>query len=311
MRKSLLRMTLRQLQVFRAVCESRSYSRAAEAMSLTQPAVSLQIRQLEEQVGLPLFEYVGRKLYLTEAAESLISASDDIFDRLDSLEMNLSSLQGSLRGELRLAAASSIQYVLPHVLAAFRQRFPDISFRVEVASRAQIIQRLADNRDDVVLMGLVPEDRALEFFPVLNNPIVAVAAPDHPLAGQQQLPLSTLEAEMVLQREAGSGIRKACDEFLQLKRVHLQQVMQLGSTEALVQGAIAGLGVAMVPGHAAAPFIRHGELVCLNIAELPLMRSWCAVHARGKRLSPVAEAFLGFLREERALIRQLAEPFEP
>ena len=138
MRKSLLRMTLRQLQVFRAVCESRSYSRAAEAMSLTQPAVSLQIRQLEEQVGLPLFEYVGRKLYLTEAAESLISASDDIFDRLDSLEMNLSSLQGSLRGELRLAAASSIQYVLPHVLAAFRQRFPDISFRVEVASRAQI-----------------------------------------------------------------------------------------------------------------------------------------------------------------------------
>jgi DNA-binding transcriptional LysR family regulator len=180
-----------------------------------------------------------------------------------------------------------------------------------VASRAQIIQRLADNRDDVVLMGLVPEDRALEFFPVLNNPIVAVAAPDHPLAGQQQLPLSTLEAEMVLQREAGSGIRKACDEFLQLKRVHLQQVMQLGSTEALVQGAIAGLGVAMVPGHAAAPFIRHGELVCLNIAELPLMRSWCAVHARGKRLSPVAEAFLGFLREERALIRQLAEPFEP
>ena len=108
MRKSLLRMTLRQLQVFRAVCESRSYSRAAEAMALTQPAVSLQIRQLEEQVGLPLFEYVGRKLYLTEAAESLLAASADIFDRLDSLDMNLSTLEGSLRGELRLSAASSL-----------------------------------------------------------------------------------------------------------------------------------------------------------------------------------------------------------
>lgn len=311
MRKSLLRMTLRQLQVFRAVCESRSYSRAAEAMALTQPAVSLQIRQLEEQVGLPLFEYVGRKLYLTEAAESLLAASADIFDRLDSLDMNLSTLEGSLRGELRLSAASSAQYLLPHLLAAFRERYPQVTFRLDVTSRAQIIQRLADNLDDLVIMGLVPADRALEFFPFLNNPIVAVARPNHPLARQTHIPLARLEEEMVLQREAGSGIRKACDEFLQLKRVHLGQTMQLGSTEALVQGAIAGLGVALVPGHAAAAWIRRGELVCLNISELPLMRSWCAVHARGKRLSPVAEAFLAFLREEKALIRQLAEPFEP
>lgn len=311
MRKSLLRMTLRQLQVFRAVCEHRSYSRAAETMALTQPAVSLQIRQLEEQVGLPLFEYVGRKLYLTEAAESLLETSADIFDRLESLDMNLSTLEGSLRGELRLAAASSVQYVLPHLLAAFRERYPQITFRLDVTSRAQIIQRLADNRDDLVIMGLVPADRALEFFPFLNNPIVAVARPDHPLAQQSQIPLARLEEEMVLQRESGSGIRKACDEFLQLKRVHLGQTMQLGSTEALVQGAIAGLGVALVPGHAAAAWVRSGELVCLNISELPLKRSWCAVHARGKRLSPVAEAFLAFLREERALIRQLAAPFEP
>ena len=248
MRKSLLRMTLRQLQVFRAVCEHRSYSRAAETMALTQPAVSLQIRQLEEQVGLPLFEYVGRKLYLTEAAESLLETSADIFDRLESLDMNLSTLEGSLRGELRLAAASSVQYVLPHLLAAFRQRYPQVTFRLDVTSRAQIIQRLADNRDDLVIMGLVPADRALEFFPFLNNPIVAVVRPDHPLARQSQIPLARLEEEMVLQRESGSGIRKACDEFLQLKRVHLGQTMQLGSTEALVQGAIAGLGVALVKG---------------------------------------------------------------
>ena len=288
MRKSLLRMTLRQLQVFCAVCEHRSYSRAAEAMALTQPAVSLQIRQLEEQVGLPLFEYVGRKLYLTEAAESLLSASGDIFERLDSLDMNLSTLQGSLRGELRLAAVSSVQYVLPHVLAAFRARYPQVTFQLDVASRAQIIQRLAENRDDLVIMGLVPADRALEFFPFLNNPIVAVARPDHPLAEQRQIPLARLEEEMVLQREGGSGIRKACDEFLQLKRVHLAQSMQLGSTEALVQGAIAGLGVALVPAHAAAAWVTRGELVCLDISELPRKRSWCAVHARDESRSDQA-----------------------
>lgn len=311
MRKALLRMTLRQLQVFRAVCSHLSYSRAAEEMALTQSAVSQQIRQLEEQVGLPLFEYVGKRLYLTEAAKSLAGAAEDIFQRLDSLDMSLSSLQGQLRGELRLAVVSSIQYLTPHLLAAFLQTHPEVTVRLEVTRRAQVIQRLHDNQDDVVLMALVPEDRALEFFPFLNNPIIAVARPDHPLAGQTGLPLAALEAHVVLQREQGSGTRKACDEFLQLKRVHLQRVMQLGSSDALVQGVLAGLGIALVTRHAVAPYLQSGELVSLDLHELPLVRSWCAVHARGKHLSPVAEAFLAFLREERARIRELAGRFAP
>ncbi len=310
MRKTLLRMTLRQLQVFRAVCSCHSFSRAAEEMALTQSAVSQQIRQLEEQVDQPLFEYVGRKLYLTEAATSLLAASEDIFARLESLDMSLSNLQGSLQGELRLAVVSSIQYLTPHLLAAFRERYPDVSFRLEIATRGQVIQRLRDNLDDVVLMGLVPEDRALEFFPFLNNPIIAVASPQHSLAGRSALTLAEIENATVLQREPGSGTRKASDDFLQEKRVHLQQSMQLGSSESLIQGAIAGLGIAMVSGHAASPFIRSGDLVRLDFTELPLLRSWCAVHARGKRLSPVAQAFLEFLRSERAKIRTLAERFE-
>ena len=305
MRKTLLRMTLRQLQVFRAVCSCHSFSRAAEEMALTQSAVSQQIRQLEEQIDQPLFEYVGRKLYLTEAATSLLAASEDIFARLESLDMSLSNLQGSLQGELRLAVVSSIQYLTPHLLAAFRERYPEVSFRLEIATRGQVIQRLRDNLDDVVLMGLVPEDRALEFFP-----IIAVASPQHSLAGRSALTLAEIENATVLQREPGSGTRKASDDFLQEKRVHLQQSMQLGSSESLIQGAIAGLGIAMVSGHAASPFIRSGDLVRLDFTELPLLRSWCAVHARGKRLSPVAQAFLEFLRSERAKIRTLAERFE-
>lgn len=309
MRKTLLRMTLRQLQVFRAVCSCQSFSRAAEEMALTQSAVSQQIRQLEEQVEQPLFEYVGRKLYLTEAATSLLAASEDIFARLESLDMSLSTLQGSLQGELRLAVVSSVQYLTPHVLAAFRQRYPGVSFRLEVASRGQVIQRLRENLDDVVLMGLVPEDRALEFFPFLNNPIIAVAHPEHPLAGRSDIPLGEMETVTVLQREPGSGTRKASDDFLQAKRVHLQRPMQLGSSESLIQGAVAGLGIALVSAHAASAFLRNGELTRLDFADLPLYRSWCAVHARGKRLSPVAQAFLEFLRSERAQIRQLAERF--
>jgi DNA-binding transcriptional LysR family regulator len=309
MRKTLLRMTLRQLQVFRAVCSCQSFSRAAEEMALTQSAVSQQIRQLEEQVEQPLFEYVGRKLYLTEAATSLLAASEDIFARLESLDMSLSTLQGNLQGELRLAVVSSIQYLTPHLLAAFRERYPEVSFRLEIATRGQVIQRLRDNLDDVVLMGLVPEDRALEFFPFLNNPIIAVASPDHALAGRSGLLLTELESLTVLQREPGSGTRKASDDFLQEKRVHLQRSMQLGSSESLIQGAIAGLGIALVSAHAASAYIRSGELVHLDFTELPLFRSWCAVHARGKRLSPVAQAFLEFMRSERAQIRRLAERF--
>jgi DNA-binding transcriptional LysR family regulator len=302
-------MTLRQLQVFQAVCRNQSFSRAAEEMTLTQSAVSQQVRQLEEQVGQPLFEYVGRKLYLTEAATSLLSASEDIFARLESLDMSLSTLQGSLRGELRLAVVSSIQYLTPHLLAAFRQRYPDVTFRLEVASRGQVIQRLRDNMDDVVLMGLVPVDRALEFFPFLDNPIIAVANPRHPLAGRPRLALVEMEQAAVLQREPGSGTRKASDDFMQEKRIHLQEQMQMGSCESQIQGAVVGLGLALVSAHAAAPFLRNGELVRLDFTELPLFRSWCAVHARGKRLSPVAQAFLDHLRTERAQIRMLAERF--
>ena len=309
MRKELQRMTLRQLQVFRSLCGTLSYSRTAEEMALTQPAVSLQMRQLEELVGQPLFEYVGRKLYLTDAATSLLAASGDIFNRLEILDMQLSALQGTLHGELRLAVASSIQYLTPHLLAAFRQRHPEVSFRLEVSTRAEVIRRLRDNLDDVVLMGMVPADRALDFFPFLNNPVIAVAAPDHPLVGRQKLSLAELESQMVLLREVGSGVRKACDEFFQQKRVHLQQVMQMGSGETVVQSAIAGLGIGLVSAHSAAPWLRNGQLARLDFIDLPLFRSWCAVHARGKRLSPVAEAFLAFLREERALIKQLAEPF--
>ena len=309
MRKELQRITLRQLQVFQALCSNLSYSRTAEEMALTQPAVSLQMRQLEELVGQPLFEYVGRKLYLTEAANLLLAASEDMFKRLEILDMQLAALQGTLQGELRLAVASSIQYLTPHLLAAFRQRHPQVSFRLEVSTRAEVIRRLRENRDDVVLMGMVPADRALDFFPFLNNPVIAVAAPDHPLAGAAQLKLAELESQMVLLREVGSGVRKACDEFFQQKRVHLQHVMQMGSEETVVQSAIAGLGIGLVSGHSAAPWVQNGQLVRLDFIDLPLYRSWCAVHARGKRLSPVAEAFLNFLREERTLIKQMAEPF--
>ena len=310
MRNSLMRITLRQLQVFQAVCEQLSYSRAAESMALTQPAVSLQIRQLEELIDQPLFEYVGKKLYLTDAASSLLNASNDIFQRLDELDMQLSDLRGSLKGQLRLAVESSAKYLSPHILAAFQRRHPEVSPLLRVVNRAQILQRLSENKDDLVIMSLVPEDMAVEFMPFLNNPIIAVAPVEHPVCQIENLTLKDLQEWTLLIREPGSGTRKACEEFFQQKRVHFTKTLELNSQEAQREGVVAGLGLAFLPRHAVHLELKAGVLRELPVKELPLYRSWCLVHARGKRLSPVAQAFVDFIREERSVISAIAKRFE-
>ena len=309
MRKSLLRITFRQLQVFSAVCANLSYSRAAEEMALTQPAVSLQIRQLEELLGQPLFDYVGKKLYLTAAADALLKASEDIFARLESLDMQLADLQGTLQGQLSLAVESSAKYFTPHLFAAFRRVHPEISLQLTVVNHAQAIKRLSVNRDDLLIMSQVPQDMALDFLPFLNNPIVAVARPDHPLAGETSLNLQALTGFPLLVREAGSGTRKACEEYCHQKRAHFAQSMELGSLESQREAVLAGLGLALLPRHAVSLEISSGHLLELPVTELPLYRSWCVVHPRGKRLSPIAQAFIDFIRSERALIDELAQRF--
>jgi DNA-binding transcriptional LysR family regulator len=303
-------MTLRQLRIFNEVCDLKSYSRAADEMSLTQPAVSLQIRQLEELIGQPLFEYVGKKLYLTEAAEALKAASRDIFGRLENLDMQLSDMQGSLQGQLKLAIESSAKYFVPHLFAAFKRQYPDVILNLTVVNRAQTIRRLSDNRDDLVVMSMVPQDMGLEFMPFLNNPIIAVAPPDHPLCQAVKLTLKDLEPYPLLVREVGSGTRKACEEFFKEKRVHFEHTLEVASAEAQRESVVAGLGVAMLTRHALSLELATGMLRELPVTELPLYRSWCVVQAKDKPLSPVSHAFLAFIRAERAQISQLVARFD-
>ncbi len=309
MRKALLRMTLRQLQLFRAVCAHRSYSRAAEEMALTQPAVSLQMRQLEELIGQPLFDYAGKKLYLTEAGDALLLASGDLFGRLESLDMQLADLKGSLQGQLSLAVESSAKYFVPHLFAEFRRHYPEVSLQLVVTNHAQALRRLSANRDDLLIMSQVPSDQDLEFLPFLNNPIIAVAPPEHPLCSRASLSLQELTAWPLLIREAGSGTRQACESYCHQKRAHFPQTLEVGSMEGQCEGVLAGLGLALLPRHAVRRELACGALRELPVAELPLLRSWCLVHPRSKHLSPVAQAFFAFVRDQRRLINQLAERF--
>ena len=265
---------------------------------------------LEELIDQPLFEYVGKKLYITDAASSLLNASNDIFQRLDELDMQLSDLRGSLKGQLRLSAESSAKYLSPHLLAAFQRRYPDVSPLLRVVNRAQILHRLSENKDDLVIMSLVPEDMAVEFMPFLNNPIIAVAPVEHPVCQIENLTLKDLQEWTLLIREPGSGTRKACEEFFQQKRVHFTKTLELNSQEAQREGVVAGLGLAFLPRHAVHLELKAGVLRELPVKELPLYRSWCLVHARGKRLSPVAQAFVDFIRVERSVISAIAKRFD-
>jgi DNA-binding transcriptional LysR family regulator len=289
------RLTLRQIQVFLAVCRLTSYSKAAEELALTQPAVSAQIRQLEDVVGDALFDYLGKQLYLTPAGEALRRAGRDLLQRLVSLEMELAELQGVMQGTLNLAVESSAQYFMPAQLATFCGEHPAVAVELEVVNHSEALRRLADNRDDLVVMGLVPEDRALTFIPFRDNAMVAVAAPGHPLCGARAIPLLRLAEEVLLVREAGSGTRKAFDIYCQQQQVVFRRRQQLGSLEALKSGVQAFAAVAVLPREAVAAELRDGRLLALDVQGLPLRRSWCAVYPRGKNLTPVAAAFLRHL----------------
>lgn len=289
------RLTLRQIQVFLAVARLNGYSKAAEELALTQPAVSAQIRQLEELIGEPVFDYLGKQLYLTPVGAALQRAGRDLLQRLVSLEMELAELRGVMQGALAIAVESSAQYFMPATLATFCAQHPAVTVALEVINHSDALRRLSENLDDLVVMGQVPADRALTFIPFRDNELVAVAAPAHPLCGERDIPLLRFAEETLLTREPGSGTRKAFDSYCQQQSVLFPHRQQLGSLEAVKRGVSAGLGVAVLPFEACAAELHNGDLLELAVLGLPLRRSWCAVYPRGKNLTPVAEAFLKHL----------------
>lgn len=294
------RLTFRQLQVFQAVHRLRSYSRAAEQLGLTQPAVSAQIRQLEQALGQPLFNYVKKTLYTLPAADVLSTSAQSIFDQLSSLQMELSELAGTIRGELNLAAVATAQYVAPHILARFRSCHPEVQVHLRVCSHRQAVDRLAERRDDLMIMGMVPNDPGLSFMPILDNEMIPVVWPGHPLLSAAVPSFEDFAQYTILLNEPHSGTRRTLEEFASRQRVTLSHTMTLGSNEAIKQGVIAQLGVAVLPRLAVQLELATGLLASPQLPEFPLRRSWCTVYLKDRPLSPVAELFLRFIGERLA-----------
>lgn len=290
-----MHLTLQQLRLFEAVARHGSFTRAAQELFLTQPAVSIQVKRLEEGVGSPLFEHHGRRFQLTAVGKELYAAARDVLARLRMLEGTVQSMQDTVAGPLQLAAVTSAKYFVPHLLGAFLNRYPDAEPRLKVTNRENALARLAEGRDDLVFMGQVPDQLPVESIPFLSNVLVVVAHPDHPLVGAREVPLGRLAEERFLVREPGSGTRKAVDQVLAEQHITIAPYMELGSGEAIKQAVMAGLGVSVISLYNLRLELAAGQIAVLDVAGFPLQRRWYAVHSRERQLSLAASTFLEFI----------------
>jgi DNA-binding transcriptional LysR family regulator len=293
--------TLRQLRVFETVARRRSFTRAAEELHLAQPTVSVQMKQLADAVGLPLFEQ-GRKTSLTDAGRQLYATCRQLFEVWSQFEMTLADLKGMKQGRLRLAVVTTAKYFVPRLLGPFLKRHPGIEVALEVANRDGVLERLVANEDDLYIMGVQPQNLDVEAHPFLDNPLVVLAPTDHPLAREKHIAFSRLLSEPLILRELGSGTRTVVERYFADRGHALHARMELGSNEAIKQAVASGLGITIMSLHALTLEQTHGRLAILDVEGFPIERSWFVVFPRGKQLSVVARTFFDYLRTEGSLL---------
>lgn len=299
-------VTLRQLRVFAMVARHLSFTRAARELHLTQPAVSQQVKLLEAEAGLPLFEHVGRKVQLTPAGAELQRYANQAIDLMRAAGEALAAMRGLKRGVLQLGAVSTAKYFAPSLLAAFTPAYPEVTIKFSVGNREEIIKQLAANEIDLVIMGRPPRELDTVAEPFAKHPLVIIAAPDHPLAGKRRIRLKQLGTENFLIREEGSGTRASLEHVFRDRGATYRASMEVSSNETIKQAVMAGMGVSFISMHTLGLELKAGKLVMLDVVGLPLVRDWFVIHLREKRLSPIAAAFRGFLLERGAAIIEQA-----
>ncbi len=307
--KSIPYVTLRQLQIFETVVRLGGFTRTADALHLSQPTVSMQVRKLSETLGLPLLEQVGRKVHPTPAGREVYARARDILDKLMELGDLTSELKGVVRGELRIGVITTATYFMPHLLGAFVARHPQVQPRLTVTNRAKVIERLRSNQDDLLIMGQVPKEIAVEAHPFIDNEIVVVAPPDHPLCASDNITLEQLSAERFLVREPGSGTRQAVERQFASQGQKISQYMELGSSEAIKQGVMAGLGISVLSRYNLGLDLPNNNIAILDVQGFPLIRRWYGVYLRGKKLSLTARTFLEFILNESSAVLSANERF--
>jgi DNA-binding transcriptional LysR family regulator len=293
-------LTLRQLQIFLVASRYASFARAAEELHLTQPAVSMQIRQLEETVGLPLFERIARKLSLTEAGEKLTHHASRILGAIKDAEDTMTSLKQADSGSIAVGIVSSATYFAPKLLALFSHRYPKVDVNFSVGNRDALLRMLQDNAIDLAIMGRPPAELDVVTEPLAYHPQVIIAPLTHPLCEARRFDLQELRGDTFLLREPGSGTRMAAEEMFRKHLFTPRKVVTLGSNETIKQAVMAGMGVSLISLHTLALELRTREVATLDVNGTPIERTWHVVHLRSKQLSPTCTVFRHFLLEHAA-----------
>jgi LysR family transcriptional regulator, low CO2-responsive transcriptional regulator len=291
-------VTLRQLKVFESVGRHLSFSRAAEELHLTQPAVSMQVKQLEEQAGLPLTEMVGKKVFLTIAGEEVVRQARRIAQQLREAGEALDAIKGVRGGRLSIGVISTAKYFAPRLIAEFRRRKPGIELNLGVFNREIIVRQLADNEVDLAIMGQPPQEFTTISEAFADHPLVIVAPPEHPLARHTQITAAQLSEETFLIREPGSGTRATMERYFADVGFAPRHALEMVGNETIKQAVMAGLGLAFISAHTVSLECEVGRLVKLPVTGTPVMRRWFVVHRNEKELMPVAETFRAFLLAE-------------
>lgn len=290
--------TFRQLQVFESIARVGSFTGAAGELHLTQPTISVQIKKLTDVIGLPLFEVMGKKVHLTAVGHQLLDTCNKIFKELDNFEMNMADVKGVKEGELKLTGVTTIEYFAPRIIGGFCRKYPGIRVSLEVTNRRKVLERLSENLDDLYISGAIEDNDAIEDTEFIENPLVILAAPDHPLAGKKNIPIEALTNEQFLMREAGCGTFFVLDKIVGQKGIKFKSSMELGSNEAIKQAVISGLGISLLSLYALTHELKTGELVILDVEGFPFQDVWHIIYPKGKKLSIVAQAFYDYLLAE-------------
>ena len=294
--------TFRQVKVFETVARHLNYSRAAKELRMSQPGVSSHVKQLEWHAGLPLFEQMGRKIYLTAAGHEMLRYSRAIIQQIKEADEALAALKGIRGGRLNIAVISAGDYFFPGLLAEFCRRHENVTVRLSVNNREEIVRQLTENTTDLTVLLRPPENPDMVAEAFAPQPHVIIAAPEHRLVRKRHISLQALANEAFIVRERGSDTRIAMEELLAESRVKFKVTMEIKSTETIKQAVIAGMGISFLSAHTIGRELELGRLAVLDIEGFPVMRKWHVVHHRNKRLPPVAVAFKEFLLQEGATL---------
>ena len=295
--------TLHQLQIFLEIVKQKSITKASEALFLTQPAVSIQLKKFQDQFPLPLTEIVGRQLYVTSFGQEIAIAAEKIINETKQIEYKSQQYQGKLAGRLSLSVVSTGKYLMPYYLSGFVNSHPSIDFTMDVTNKLNVVKDLEQNKVDFALVSVLPKHLELETLPLMDNSLHLVGSPIREKSRKGKTELIFKE-EPLLYREPGSATRNAMEAFIQGKNYPVSKKIELTSNEALKQAVIAGLGYSIMPMIGIKNAVDKGDIVVIPYKGLPIKTQWNLVWLKSKKLSAVASGFIDYLNSEKHTIKE-------